>query len=259
MSDTPLTDAAYISGCYALHTSSEEGKFTRMLERKLAAAQARIAELGPLVKRLKHCEHCGDSWYDSGIINTSCPHCRIAFLKAAGKELENDAHRYRWLRRQNEKELGQIEITVADARVIDVTTEQLELLRWLRRHNNGAYFDDYGRLRARGDEYGTAKLRGAIAQLAALSLIHVVEDHVFLTAQGIDAIDALPRRKEKGCFKEATLGIEYRPTNPPRPGLIWVRIEGERDPVAVVTIEEFKRTYDQLIGMEDKLNKPKRS
>ena len=45
MSDTPLTDAAYISGCYALHTSSEEGKFTRMLEHKLAAANKRIAQL----------------------------------------------------------------------------------------------------------------------------------------------------------------------------------------------------------------------
>lgn len=45
MSSTPRTDAAYLSGCYALHSASEEGKFARALEYELSAAQARIAEL----------------------------------------------------------------------------------------------------------------------------------------------------------------------------------------------------------------------
>ena len=106
-----------------LHEEYKRVTGMKRLEDELAAANKRIAELEPLVKRLKHCEHCGDSWYDSGIINTSCPHCRIAFLKAAGKELENDAHRYRWLRRQNEKELGQIEISVCIATPLEDNEE----------------------------------------------------------------------------------------------------------------------------------------
>jgi len=79
---------------------------SRLLEETLDVAQARIAELEVVARKVMHCDHCGDNWYDSGIARASCPHCRIAFLKATGKELEEDAHRYRWLRQQTGDETG---------------------------------------------------------------------------------------------------------------------------------------------------------
>lgn len=129
----------------------------RQASDKLAAAQARIAELECATAKVTHCAHCGDTWYDSGIASASCPHClateldcgltvarqRIAELESerdealqlAGgpttlREVANECVRARMREGQLERERDTLlEVTNAVLHMSDMSDEQLVTLK----------------------------------------------------------------------------------------------------------------------------------